>query len=69
MTMNGNRSELNLDELRNQYSTELEKLEMLLLSGTAWNEVEKLRTHISNLSLEIYNKLYSNPAESKLRDQ
>jgi len=69
MEMNGNWSEMNLDELRNQYSEELEKLETLLLSGTAWNEVEKLRSHISNLSLEIYNKLYSNPAETKLRNQ
>ena len=67
--MNGNWSDMNLDELRNQYSQELEKLETLLLSGTAWNEVEKLRTDISNLSLEIYNKLYSNPAETSLRDQ
>lgn len=67
--MKGNRSEMNLDELRNQYSLELEKLETLLLSGTAWNEVEKLRTNISNLSLEIYNKLYSNPAETSLRNQ
>ena len=67
--MSGNRSEMNLDELQNQYSLELEKLETLLLSGTAWNEVEKLRSHISQLSLEIYNKLYSNPAETKLRDQ
>jgi hypothetical protein len=67
--MKGNRSEMNLDELRNQYSLELEKLETLLLSGTAWNQVEKLRKDISNLSLEIYNKLYSNPAESKLRNQ
>ena len=67
--MKGKGSEMNLDELRNQYSQELEKLETLLMSGTAWNDVEKLRTHISHLSLEIYNKLYSNPAESKLRNQ
>ena len=66
--MKGNWSEMNLDELRNQYSNELEKLETLLLSGCSWNEVEKLRSHISHLSLEIYNKLYSNPAESKLRE-
>lgn len=66
--MKGNRSEMNLDELRNQYSQELEKLETLLLSGTAWNEVEKIRSHISSLSMEIYNKLYSNPAEKKLRN-
>ena len=69
MEMDRNWSEMNLDELRNQYSQELEKLETLLLSGTAWNEVEELRSDISHLSLEIYNKLYSNPAESKLRSE
>jgi hypothetical protein len=60
---------MDLDNLRKRYSDDLVQLESLLLSGASWNEVEELRSNISQLSLEIYNKLYSNPAEASLRNQ